>query len=413
MTAVSAAMLLDVMIRLAPESSQTLAKLADSIATGNMTLSAFGATVRAELRPTLLVESILFLRGIQLPPAQVRSLYCHARECKQGGACRVAGCASVAQMFRSANDHCARCHGADGCPCPRWGFPYARRARAAVEVTPVRAVEVHPSGRPGAELVSPCKTTHAEAVVVSATPVVGRGAMCDAEVYPCHPMHSMPPAAAPIATVTSLAAVPTDKQSTASAIASAVAAAAAATAAAAAIAATPRRPPVPEVAPEAAPAEAAPCDRDRASGSAMALMMLSRAALGELSVLGHPNSPSHSPCNSPRDSPKRVRILKRNKRVSSEKPDLAGLHAAAAAAAAEDAVQPAKLARLLSSSKAAIANALKVAAAVPTAAVPVQAAASAATLLSMGAAAHGAAVAAMPPFRLPATAACSARSCEP
>ena len=51
MTAVSAAMLLDVMIRLAPESSQTLAKLADSIATGNMTLSAFGATVRYENAP--------------------------------------------------------------------------------------------------------------------------------------------------------------------------------------------------------------------------------------------------------------------------------------------------------------------------------------------------------------------------
>ena len=46
MTAVSAAMLLDAMMQLAPESGPTLTKLADSIATGNMTLAMFGAACR-------------------------------------------------------------------------------------------------------------------------------------------------------------------------------------------------------------------------------------------------------------------------------------------------------------------------------------------------------------------------------
>ena len=99
----------------------------------------------------------------------------------------------------------------------------------------------------------------------------------------------------------------------------------------------------------------------------MALLMLSRAALGEIAVRD-PNSPSCSPCDSPCASPKRGLLkrgcqpaqaweaLKRGKHASAERIDPADATTDAVDAAGKPAST--KMARLQSTVSAAVARAM-------------------------------------------------------
>jgi len=243
MTAISAPLLINQMIQLAPESAPALARLAESVASGTMGMPAFCARARSELRPTLLMEALLALRGVQISAADVRSLYRHCATCEDGDRCPIGGCAVLDRFRQHANQHHAKCTSTDGCPCSTWGFTKKNCKSVTLpahnDVTPVRQGE--------------------SAVVVKP-----------------RSMHS-----------------PTKSKKSGPILAVAV----------------------PKPRPTAsAPAPAAACERATTPG-ATALMMLSRAALGDIST--KPNSPSCSPCNSPRNSPKRLR-LKRNKRDSTE-----------------------------------------------------------------------------------------------
>lgn len=141
---VSAASLVDVMLRLNPANAPVLARLAEGLASGMMGMHTFCSIVRKELGPTALIEALIMLHGgtnINHQGTNVRTLLVHAQSC-QGG-CPYTGCSELRKMLETIRGHCIECSAPEDCvTCLRWS--HLRNAPAVCR--PVQPAELAAPG---------------------------------------------------------------------------------------------------------------------------------------------------------------------------------------------------------------------------------------------------------------------------
>lgn len=131
---ISAAALVDAIIRLAPASAPVLGRLAEGLASGAVQMQAFCKAVREELGDTILVEALLMMQGARVPfgsAADIKELVDHVRVC--GGGCSKPGCAQVSIMLATIRSHCMQCAAPQQCgTCQRWAHICYDTPRMAV-----------------------------------------------------------------------------------------------------------------------------------------------------------------------------------------------------------------------------------------------------------------------------------------
>lgn len=119
MTTVSAASLVDAMLRLHPNQAPALGRLADALASGILGMHTFCEAVRAELGTKILLEALIFLRGRTVTlPLDAASMLAHAHAC--GGACGHVACTEICSMLATVKGHCLECAEPACATCTRW-----------------------------------------------------------------------------------------------------------------------------------------------------------------------------------------------------------------------------------------------------------------------------------------------------
>ena len=119
MTTVSAASLVDAMLRLHPNQAPALGRLADALASGILGMHTFCEAVRAELGTKMLLEALIFLRGRTVSlPLDAASMLAHANAC--GGACGHVACTEICSMLATVKGHCLACAAPACVTCARW-----------------------------------------------------------------------------------------------------------------------------------------------------------------------------------------------------------------------------------------------------------------------------------------------------
>ena len=145
METISAASLVDMIIRLHPSHAPKLKIHVESLASGSMGVQAFCAAVRKDLgndgTPVLLQALIALRSGKKseiLKMRGMRGLAEHAQTCD--GACRDPGCGQINGMLQTIRAHCLECAAPLECAtCIRWGHLAATPARAVPVTTPPTA----------------------------------------------------------------------------------------------------------------------------------------------------------------------------------------------------------------------------------------------------------------------------------
>ena len=142
MATISAASLVDMMLRLHPTHAPKLKSLVDALASGSMEMQAFCAAVRKDLGQDgtdVLLEALIALRSGKKVRG-TRMLVEHAQDCN--GACRDPGCEQINGMLQTIRTHCLECAAPLECAtCIRWGHLAATPARAVpVTTAPTAAV---------------------------------------------------------------------------------------------------------------------------------------------------------------------------------------------------------------------------------------------------------------------------------
>ena len=144
METISAASLVDMIIRLHPSHAPKLKIHVESLASGSMGVQAFCAAVRKDLgndgTPVLLQALIALRSGKKseiLKMRGMRGLAEHAQTCD--GACRDPGCGQINGMLQTIRAHCLECAAPLECAtCIRWGLLVAAPAIPAPAL-PARA----------------------------------------------------------------------------------------------------------------------------------------------------------------------------------------------------------------------------------------------------------------------------------
>lgn len=128
MESISAASLVDAMLRLRPDAAPTLRRLVDNVCSGRlMGPHAFSDAVQEELGGTILLDALLLLKGA--PMTTVASdgdmtlrgkLFRHCIQCS--GPCSIPGCIEMRSLIQTATAHTQVCTQRASCrTCIRWG----------------------------------------------------------------------------------------------------------------------------------------------------------------------------------------------------------------------------------------------------------------------------------------------------
>ena len=128
MESISAASLVDAMLRLRPDAAPTLRRLVDNVCSGRlMGPHAFSDAVQEELGGTILLDALLLLKGA--PMTTVASdgdvtlrgkLFRHCIQCS--GPCSIPGCIEMRSLIQTATAHTQVCGQRASCrTCIRWG----------------------------------------------------------------------------------------------------------------------------------------------------------------------------------------------------------------------------------------------------------------------------------------------------
>ena len=177
MATISAASLVDMILRLHPEHAPNLGKLADSLSSGSMGMQAFCAAVRKDLGKDVLLEALVALRSDKKRPApqvDVRMLVQHAQNCN--GACLDPGCGQINAMLQTIRTHCLGCAAPKECAtCIRWGH----LAAAPAPVVPARPGPLLVVSVGGAKSTSSAMSSRAHKEAMPALMMLARSALGD------------------------------------------------------------------------------------------------------------------------------------------------------------------------------------------------------------------------------------------
>jgi hypothetical protein len=162
---ISAAALIDAMVRLRPDAAPTLGRLADDVFTGRLSgPHAFSEAIQRSLGGTILLDALLLLHGAPMTSAssdgdgKLRArLLQHSLQCRACGQCPIPGCNEMRALVHTLAMHAKTCSQTGCSTCARWqGIQFAARG-----VTPPATLTAHAVAKPA--------TAH---VVATAQPVV-------------------------------------------------------------------------------------------------------------------------------------------------------------------------------------------------------------------------------------------------
>ena len=136
---ISAAQLINAMLRVAPDHTRFLGRLAREVAGGALDLEGFCSSVRAHARPTLLLEAILSITFQRTTPEEIKAMYLHCTECETG--CDHPGCATLGMKLRDmrniADLRCEECPQATPVPNLDESLSRPNKIVTAISIVPV------------------------------------------------------------------------------------------------------------------------------------------------------------------------------------------------------------------------------------------------------------------------------------
>ena len=135
---ISAAALVDTMIRISPASAPILGGLAEGLASGAVQMPEFCSVVRKELGDTILLEALLMMQGVRVPLSCAADAKMLVDRAARG--CTDSGCAQISFMLSTIRAHCLACAAPEQCrTCQRWSHLCADAPVAAADIPPARS----------------------------------------------------------------------------------------------------------------------------------------------------------------------------------------------------------------------------------------------------------------------------------